>query len=163
MKKLIDFIYKTPITKFLSASLMIAMALVMTMNVILRKFFLFSFNWSDEIMRYMAVYCGFLAIAAGWRWGKHISITVVTEHLVPEKARKFFRLFSDISAIIFMAFLTYYGIELIQRIMRTGQASAAMQIPMWIVYGIAPVCGIISIIHILLTIFKGKTYLEPRE
>lgn len=163
MKKIIEFIYKTPITKVLAGSLMIAMALVMTMNVITRYVFDFSFNWSDEIMRFMNVYMGFIAVAAGWRYGKHISITVITEHIIPEPARKFFRLLSDVSSILFMGFLTYYGFVLAQKIMTSRQISAAMRIPMWAVYGIAPLCGILSILHILLTIFYGKTYQQPRE
>jgi len=163
MKKVVDFFYKVPVTKFLAGTLMIAMSLIMTMNVVLRYCLHFSFNWSDEIMRFMNVYLGFIAIASGWRWGQHISITVVTEHIVPEKARKYFRILSDVSAILFMAFLTYYGFALVQRIMASGQISAALRIPMWLIYGIAPVSGIVSIIHILISIFYGKTYLEPRE
>lgn len=55
MKKIITFIEKTPFTKFICTILIFGMALVMTMNVILRKFFGFSFNWGDEILRYMSI------------------------------------------------------------------------------------------------------------
>lgn len=163
MKKIIDFIYKTPVTKFASSLLIMATALIMCMNVFLRKFFHFSFNWGDEILRYMAVYMAFFAIAAGFRYGKHISITVITEHLVPEKYRKYFRLFADIASIIFMVVLTYFGIILVQKIAATGQISTALRLPMSIVYGIVPICSIISIIQILLQIFYAKSYLQSRE
>ena len=36
MKKIIDFFDKTPVTKLISSLLIMAMAVVMTMNVILR-------------------------------------------------------------------------------------------------------------------------------
>lgn len=163
MKKIIDFIYKVPITKFCSSILILALALVMTMNVILRYFFHFSFNWGDEILRYMCVYMSFLGIVAGWRYSKHISITVITEHLVPEQARKYFRLLSDIAAIIFMGLVTYYGFILASKVAHSGQFSPALHLPMVFIYGVVPVCGILSIIQILMQIFKGKTYLKSRE
>ena len=37
-----------------------------------------SFNWGDEILRYMSIYMAFAGIAAGFRYGKHISITIVS-------------------------------------------------------------------------------------
>ena len=67
MKKIVDFFDRTPVTKFLSSILIMAMAVVMTMNVILRYFFHFSFNWGDEILRYMCVYMAFLGTAAAFR------------------------------------------------------------------------------------------------
>lgn len=163
MKKVIDFLYKVPVTKLCSSILILALAFVMTLNVILRYFFHFSFNWSDEILRYMSLYMSFLGIVAGWRYSKHISITVITEHLIPEKVRKYFRLLSDIAAIIFMALVTYYGFILAVKVAHSGQSSPALHLPMVVIYGIVPICGILSIIQILLQIFKGKTYLEPRE
>jgi len=163
MKKVIDFIYNVPITKFCSSVLMLGLAIIMTLNVILRYFFHFSFNWSDEILRYISVYMSFMGIVAGWRYSKHISITVITEHLVPEKARKYFRLLSDIAAIIFMSLVTSYGFILAGKVAHSGQSSPALHLPMVFIYGVVPVCGVLSIIQILLQIFKGKTYLESRE
>ena len=80
MKKVIDFIDKTPITKLISSILIMAMAVIMVMNVILRYMFHFSFNWGDEIIRYMCVYTSFLGIAAGWRYsGTHIGVSIFVE------------------------------------------------------------------------------------
>ena len=53
MKKIITFIEKTPFTKFICSILIIGMAVIMTMNAVLRHFFHFSFNWGDEILRYI--------------------------------------------------------------------------------------------------------------
>lgn len=163
MKKIIDFIYDTKITKFISSMLIIGLSVVMCMNVILRYFFHFSFNWGDEILRYMSIYMAFAAIAAGWRYGKHISITVITEHLIPENYRKYFRLAADILSILFMAILVYFGIVLTGRIATSGQVSAALRLPMSFIYAAVPVASAISIIQILLQIFKGKSYLQSRE
>lgn len=163
MKKIITFIEKTPFTKFICTILIFGMALVMTMNVVLRKFFGFSFNWGDEILRYMSIYMAFAGIAAGFRYGKHISITIVTEHLIPEKARPVFRLLSDVCGLIFMGLLVYFGIILVQRIGASGQVSTALRLPMAVIYAAVPVCGVLSIVQILIQMFVEKSYLQSRD
>ena len=163
MKKIITFIEKTPFTKFICSILIIGMAVVMTMNAVLRHFFHFSFNWGDEILRYMSIYMAFAGIVAGFRYGKHISITVVTEHLIPEKLRPAFRILSDVCSIIFMGLLVYFGIILVQRIGASGQLSTAMRIPMAAIYAAVPVCGVLSIVQIFIQMFVDKSYLQPRE
>lgn len=163
MKKIITFIEKTPFTKFICSILIIGMAVIMTMNAVLRHFFHFSFNWGDEILRYMSIYMAFAGIVAGFRYGKHISITVVTEHLSPEKLRPAFRILSDVCSIIFMGLLVYFGIVLVQRIGASGQLSTAMRIPMAAIYAAVPVCGVLSIVQIFIQMFVDKSYLQPRE
>lgn len=163
MKKIADFIDKTPITKFFSSILIMAMAVIMVMNVVLRYCFGFSFNWGDEIIRYMCVYMSFLGIAAGFRYGTHIGVSVFVEKCFPEKSRKFFRLLSDIVTIAFLCLLIWFGFVLTQRIISSGQTSAALKLPMYVIYGIVPVSCIFSIFQMLLQIFRHKSYLYPRE
>ena len=90
-------------------------------------------------------------------------MTVFSEKCIPERYRKYVRLFSDIITIVFLMIITYYGFVLVGRIMASGQRSAALRLPMYMVYGVVPVTSIISIIHMLLQIFRHKTYLYERE
>lgn len=53
MKRILDFFDNVPVTKFISSVFILAMSVIMVMNVILRYCFHFSFNWSDEIIRYL--------------------------------------------------------------------------------------------------------------
>ena len=163
MKKVIDFIDKTPVSKFLSSVMIMAMAVIMVMNVILRYCFHFSFNWGDEIVRYMCVYMSFLGIAAGFRYSSHIGVTIFVEKVFPEKSRKFFRLLSDMITILFLILLIWFGFVLTGRIINSGQISAALKIPMYLIYGIVPVSCILSIFQMLLQIFLHKSYRYPRE
>lgn len=164
MKKIIDFFDKTPVTKLIASILIMAMAVIMTMNVILRYCFHFSFNWGDEILRYMCVYMAFLGTAAAFHTpGVHVAVTLFVEKLLPEPMRKYARLISDIMTIVFLMMITYFGIVLCGRIMTSGQKSAALRVPMWLIYGIVPVSGILSTVQMLLQIFKHKTYRKERE
>lgn len=164
MKKVLDFIDRTPVTKLVSSVLILAMAVVMVMNVILRYCFHFSFNWGDEIIRYMCVYMSFLGIAAGWRYtGTHIGVSIFVERVIPERLRKYFRLVSDIIAILFLCVTAYFGFVLVERIIASGQTSPALQVPMFLIYGIVPVSSILGIVHMLIQIFRHKSYLISRE
>lgn len=164
MKKIIDFFDKTPVTKLISSFLIMAMAVIMTMNVILRYCFHFSFNWGDEILRYMCVYMAFLGTAAAFHTpGVHVAVTLFVEKLLPEKFRKYARLLSDLLTIMFLIMITYFGFVLCSRIMSSGQKSAALRVPMWLIYGVVPVSAILSIVQMLLQIFKHKTYTKERE
>lgn len=163
MKKIIEFIDRTPVTKFLSSILIMLMAVIMVMNVFTRFFLGFSFNWGDEIIRYMCVYMSFLGIAAGFKYGVHIGVSVFVEKLLPENIRKYFRILSDIITIVFLVLLIVFGYILVQRIIGSGQTSAALKVPMYMIYGIVPVSSIISIAQILIQLFVNKSYLVPRE
>ena len=162
MKKVIEFFDKVPVSKWLSSIFLIAMALIMTMNVILRYVFGFSFNWGDEILRYLCIFMAFFGTAAGFNSGVHIGIYVFVENVIPEKARTYFRLFADLVTVAFLCFLTYYGIIMYKRIVETGQVSPALHVPMQFIYAVIPVMAILSIIQMLIQIFYHKSYLNER-
>ena len=112
----------------------------------------------------MCVYMAFLGTAAAFHTpGVHVAVTLFVEKLLPEKFRKYARLLSDILTIAFLIVLTYFGFILCGRIMSSGQKSAALRVPMWLIYGIVPVSAILSIVQMLLQIFKHKTYCQERE
>lgn len=163
MKRILDFFDNVLVTKFISSVFILAMSVIMVMNVILRYCFHFSFNWSDEIIRYLCIYMSFLGMAASWKYGTHIGVTVFVEKMFPEKSRKYFRLLSDIVTIIFLALLSYFGFVLVGRIVASSQTSPALHLPMYLIYGTVPASALLSIIQMLLQIFRHKSYLQPRE
>lgn len=163
MRGLMDFFERTPVSKFVSSILMMAMAMIMVMNVILRYCFHFSFNWGDEIIRYFCIYMSFLGIAASWRFGVHIGVTLFVEKLLPETVRKYVRLLSDVVTLIFLAVTVYFGFILVERIVVSGQSSPALKIPMYMIYGIVPISGVFGIIQLLIQMLRHKSYRKPRE
>lgn len=77
MKRILDFIDNVPITKFISSIFILAMAVIMVMNVILRYCFHFSFNWSDEIIRYLCIYLFAAGVVPGILMGIVLCIWTV--------------------------------------------------------------------------------------
>ena len=163
MKRIIDFIDNVPVTRCVSSILMMAMAVIMTLNVVLRYGFGFSFNWGDEILRYICVYMSFLGIAAAWRYNSHVRVALFVEKLFPEWLKVPTRILTYIITIVFMAACTYFGLVLVERIIQSGQISPALHLPMYLLYGIVPLTSILSIIQLLLQLFKHRAYRVPME
>lgn len=163
MKKIIDFFDNTPVTRLISSILILAMAFIMVMNVILRYVFHFSFNWADEIIRYLCIYMSFLGIASAWKYGTHIGVTLFVEHVMPKGIRKYIRLLQDIISIFFLAVTVYFGFILVERIIASNQLSPALKVPMWAIYGIVPITSILGIIQLLIGIFRHHSYENVRE
>lgn len=65
--------------------------------------------------------------------------------------------------IIFLALLSYFGFVLVGRIVASSQTSPALHLPMYLIYGTVPASALLSIIQMLLQIFRHKSYLQPRE
>ena len=57
------------------------MIAVVTVQVVLRYAFNSSIDWSDEISRFLFVWCMFLAIPLGIREGAHVGIELLVAHL----------------------------------------------------------------------------------
>ncbi len=163
MKRIFDFIDNVPVTRCISSILMMAMAVIMTLNVVLRYGFGFSFNWGDEILRYICVYMSFLGIAAAWRYNSHVRVALFVEKLFSECLKVPTRVLTYIITMIFMVACTYFGLVLVERIIQSGQISPALHLPMYLLYGIVPLTSILSIIQLLLQLFKHQAYRNPME
>lgn len=164
MKKVFDWFEKTPVTKLISSLLIMVMACIMFMNVITRYVFGFSFNWGDEILRYMAVYLAFVGVAAAWETpGTHVAVTLFCENLFPKALRPFARILQDVVTVVFLAVVANYGFVLVGKLQKTGQISAALKLPMWLLFGIVPVSCILSILHHLNQVIRHGTWKEKRE
>lgn len=162
-KKIFNFFYEVRLERTIASIFSLLVILIMFMNVVLRFGFHFAFNWGEEIIRYLNFFAACFAISAGFQCGKHISITVVTEHVLPERFRKYMRLAADIMSLIFMLFLVYFGFILVGKLHMSGQTSSALHIPMYLLYAGIPICGILSSIQILFKIFIDKSYLVSRD
>lgn len=137
-----------------------ALVIVVSMQIILRSLSM-SIPWSDELSRYLLIWCAFLGISTGVKRGTHIGIDVVVKAL-PEGLQKYVRIFTIWLMIIFFGVLTYYGLILVGK--TYAQLSVSLGVRLSWIYAAIPVCGIISIMHLfnnfLEEIFGAKELLE---
>ena len=136
------------INKNLEAVPLIAITVVITLlifvQVIMRYVLQSSLSWSEELARYLFVWMAYFAISYGVKEMKHIKIDAAL-YLFPKRARKYVVLIGDIIVMLFALFVIQTSFKLVVKIHTFGQVSAALGIPMWLVY-LAPLVGFILVV-----------------
>jgi TRAP-type C4-dicarboxylate transport system permease small subunit len=85
----------------------VVMLVLMLTEVVRRYLFSLSWSWSDEIIRYLLVYCTYFGGAAAYYKHAMVSFDLVTSKL-PGKAGNILALISNVILMIFFVFLLYY-------------------------------------------------------
>ena len=115
-------------------------------QVVFRYFFGDPLVWSDELGRYLFVWCSFLGWVIAARKRSHLSVSIVAERLAPN-GRALLALLGAIAAIAFAALLVYYGVRIAARNWDVETTSLAM--PMGVVYAIVPAAAVAVAFHAL--------------
>ena len=110
-----------------------------------------------------AYICPFWALLQPGGYNSHVRVALFVEKLFPEWLKVPTRILTYIITIVFMAACTYFGLVLVERIIQSGQISPALHLPMYLLYGIVPLTSILSIIQLLLQLFKHRAYRVPME
>ncbi|MEO5374315.1 MAG: TRAP transporter small permease [Alphaproteobacteria bacterium] len=95
--------------------------------------------WAQELCIYMFIWMAKFGAAYGVRTGIHVGVDLVLTRLrAPWHGRVV--LFGLLAGALFTAVIASLGAHFVWRIAGTGQVSADMELPMWIVYLAVP-CG----------------------
>jgi C4-dicarboxylate transporter DctQ subunit len=116
---------------------LLAVTVVVFMNVLTRYFLSFSFSWAEEITRYIMVAVAFIGAAICSRRGIHLAIDFFF-NILPKRICKVLAIAISLVGAAFTFRLTLLSLKYWQHALETGQKSAAMNVPMIIVYG--PIC-----------------------
>ncbi|HEY3144868.1 MAG TPA: TRAP transporter small permease [Dongiaceae bacterium] len=98
-----------------------------------------SFSWAQELCIYMFVWMAKFGAAYGVRTGIHVGVDVLVNRL-PAKGRHACIIFSLLAGAGFTGTIGTLGARLVYEIAYTGQTSADLELPMWLVYLAIP-CG----------------------
>lgn len=94
-------------------------------------------TWAQEACIYLFVWMAKFGAAYGVRIGIHVGVDVLVERLSPEK-RKAMTIVAFLGCILFTGIVAWIGIDFVWHISKTGQISADLEMPMWIVYLAVP-------------------------
>ena len=133
---------------------LIAMCFIVLAGVIMRYVLKIPFTWGEEAARYLMIFASMLAIGMG--------VTVFTS-LLPEKVRFIVTGFAQILNILFFALLTYFSWNFIMAQFTFGQFSAALKLPMYLVYGMLLLGFGFSCIESLYVFWRDFIRREPLE
>ncbi len=136
---------------------LVVMIVATTLQIVFRVFF-DALAWSEEVSRYMLVWSTFLGATLAYKRSMHISVTFVREAFSP-RARKVLRIISVLSALVFFAVAFNYAIDYMSR--QWQQVSAALRLPMPVVYIVMPISLFVMILHALDALVAE--FARPRE
>jgi len=119
--------------------LMSFMVIILFIQVIMRRVFNNSLFWSEELARYMFIWLVYLGISHGARLRKHIKIDASLK-LLPVKARPYMEILGDVLFLSFAVFVVFTAYRWVSLQLMLGQRSAALGIPMWVIFS-APMVG----------------------
>ncbi|TIH13352.1 TRAP transporter small permease [Marinifilum sp. JC120] len=130
------------IERILIISINLIMVGLYTFNVLVREImpeYSSTFAWIDEATRLLMVWAVFLALGLALERGRQVAVTTLLEKM-PDLPRKAVGIMINLTGTVFSCYLVWLGIALVKFVMRTGQLSPTLGLPMYWLY-IAPTIG----------------------
>jgi TRAP-type C4-dicarboxylate transport system permease small subunit len=117
-------------------------------------------SWSEELVRFLFIWCSFVAAAIGVREHIHVGVDVFV-NLLPKKLIPLTEIVVNLGIMVFSGYMIYYGWDV--TVMTQRQPSPALGLPMSWVYLSVPVMGLLLIFYCSLEIFSAwKRFAEER-
>ena len=139
--------------KIIISILFSLLVLVCFSQVIARYVFNSPLTWSEEMARYIHIWMILLTSHICIRKGTHLKLDFVT-HSLPFKYKKPLKIIVNLLVVMFYLYImTIYGWKIV--IVNFGhQISPAMRIPMYLVYLVLPISGLLMILENLILLLK---------
>ena len=150
-KKLIYFLNNFEL--YICDILLAVTIVVATLAVIMRYVFNNSLMWSEEVCRFSFVWISLLSTGYAVNHGGHLMVDVLT--MFEAKIPGIIKGVELVINIIWIAFCIFFAKEGFIAAAATMQLSAALRIPMSLIYGAVPAGAIIMGIRVL-----QKTYID---
>lgn len=141
--------------------LLVAITLVMFIQVFLRFVIGHALSFPEELARYLFIWLSFLGISYSVRCRNSLKVDVL-EIAIP-KLKPILNMIGNLCFLGFCIFMTKEGFIAVKQIFIYKQTSAAMNLPMWIVYGAFFVGCILSVIRLIQVIYEDITHKGPIE
>ncbi len=127
--------------------LMMLMTLDVLWGVITRYAIGHQASWSEELARFLLIWIGTLGAAYASGQNMHLAIDLLMPKL-PESAQKTLKVIISMLIISFVLLVMVIGGSRLMYVTQVlGQLSPALRIPIWMVYSIVPVSGLLIIYY----------------
>ncbi|MCF6173187.1 MAG: TRAP transporter small permease [Campylobacteraceae bacterium] len=100
-------------------------------NVVARYAFDESITWAGELTNYAFMWGALFGAAYGFKRGIHIQVTLLLSKL-PAPFAKALMIFAYSLSFIYLAFMSYFGYQLILILQDMDEMSIDLNVPMWI-------------------------------
>jgi TRAP-type transport system small permease protein len=140
---------------------MLVMLAIIFMQVITRYVFGFTFEWSEELARFLLVWATFLGSALIMGEDGHLAVELLPRMLDGKIPGKLLRVFINLCGYVFILLLIVQGWQMTEKM--NFQEAPGLGIPMSWVYVIMPISGLLMLLyHIKDSIKVIKSFTEPK-
>lgn len=147
----------------LLAVLMAVMVLCVSWQVLSRYVLGSPSSWTEELSRYLLIWVGLLGGSYAYHARMHLGLDLLAQKL-PPAARKVQARFIHLAVIFFAAAaLVGGGLKLIWLTWELGQYSAALGVPMALVYCSLPISGLMLILYACVALLESSGRLPGQE
>ena len=130
---------------------LIALLAIMTLDVLWGVFTRYALgsqaSWTEELARFLLIWIGTLGAAYAAGQKMHLAIDLLSPKLDPRPARVLEIVIASLIIIFVTTVMVVGGLRLIYITVHLEQTSAAMQVPMGIVYGVISLSGLLVIYY----------------
>ena len=149
--------------EFLMIVFLILISCVMMLQVIVRKIpSIPSLTWAEEFSRFMWIMSVFISLPYTIRKSNMLRVNVIID-MLPQMLRKVINLAVDIIVGLSMALLAYHSRASLMRTLESGETSAAMQWPIWILYAFVFAGFALATLRSIQMVIIHLQHLEDRE
>ena len=139
------------IEKLICGTLLVVMSLVIFLQIICR-FFRIPLVWSEELSRFMFIWLIYISVCISTRRESHLCVDILPM-VVKGRGKIIVKIISNVLCLCFFAFVVYYGVDVIQKLLTRTQRSAGMHLNMvWPYLGPYTGAAIASLHYIILII-----------
>lgn len=119
--------------EYILSALLVVIAVVMMLQVIMRYVFNASLSWAEEASRYAFVWSALISIGYTIKENSILKVDSLVEAM-PGGLKKLMTGAINLSVTLFFGYLFIYSIPAVQRVIKTGQTSPALKVPLGLIY-----------------------------
>ena len=134
--------------KIVLATIMFLIIFLVTLNVIFRFCLGGGFSWSNELVQILFFWTTLLGSAVAFRDGGHMGMGFL-DNLLPPKIQKIVSILISVVCITYLGIFGYQGCLTALKQMASGQISASVGTPEWLVSIAIPIGCALSIIWLV--------------
>lgn len=119
--------------EIISSSCLIVMTVLIAVQVFTRYVLEYSFEWSEELARYLFIWAVYVGCSYATKEDKHLEVTIFRT-VAGGRLAKPVTLLSYAFTALFCFACAWWGVEMIQFLVTTGQKTPALEIKMYWVF-----------------------------
>ncbi len=150
---------------FLSVFSIGLMLVIIFLQVVSRYLFNHSFEWSEELARFLFVWTVFIGSALIIGDKGHMAVKLLAEKLKGRTSGFILKIFTELCSLVFILILIFQGAKMTKVMM--FQTSPALGVPMGYVYSIIPISGVLMLLYFIKDVAgifsKDKPELQEKE